>query len=141
MKYSSSVTLPAGVSAVEPVVADLGRYPEWMPLVFSAVALSPDAWDVELRAKVGIFARSKRLRMVKSRHDAGHLVFERREEDGRRHAPWVLTVTLEGQGESTVVTMDLSYGGTLWTGGVLDRVLASQVEQGKAGLVRMFQTA
>lgn len=112
-----------------------------MPLVFSAVEHSSDAWEVELRAKVGIFARSKRLRMVKSHDDEGRIVFERREADGRRHASWILIVTLDDQRESTVVTMDLSYGGALWTGGVLDRVLASQVEQGKAGLVRLFQTA
>lgn len=141
MKYSSSVTVPADASAVLPVVSDLSTYPGWMPLVFSALALSDEAWEVELRAKVGIFARSKRLRMVRSHHDAGRIVFERREADGRRHAPWVLVVTLEGQGPSTTVTMDLSYGGTLWTGGVLDRVLASHVDQGKAGLVRMFQSA
>lgn len=141
MKYASSVTVPADVSAVKPVVSDLGRYPEWMPLVFSAVTQSVDTWDVELRAKVGIFARSKRLRMMRTHDAPDRIVFERHEADGRRHAPWTLIVTLEGSGKSTLVTMDLSYGGTLWTGGVLDRVLASHVEQGKTGLVRMFQTA
>ncbi len=35
--------------------------------------------------------RSKRLRMVRTRHEAPHQVtFERREVDGRSHSPWVL---------------------------------------------------
>lgn len=141
MKYASSVEVPAALSRVEPHVSDLARYPEWMPLVFSAVECGPGSWDVELRAKVGIFARSKRLRMVRTVTSPGRVVFERREIDGRRHSPWVLEVTLDERADSTLVTMDLAYGGSLWTGGVLDRVLASHVEQGKAGLVRLFQTA
>jgi hypothetical protein len=30
--------------------------------------------------------------------------------------------------------MDLAYGGSLWTAGVLDRVLAANIEAGKSGL-------
>jgi hypothetical protein len=37
--------------------------------------------------------------------------------------------------------MEMAYGGTLWTAGILDRVLASQVEAGKAGLARVVQGA
>jgi hypothetical protein len=32
--------------------------------------------------------------------------------------------------------MQLTYGGNLWTAGVLDRVLASHTDAGKSGLAR-----
>ncbi|MFM9083467.1 MAG: hypothetical protein ACKOQ7_06230 [Actinomycetota bacterium] len=39
--------------------------------------------------------------------------------------------------EQNRVTMVLEYGGSLWTGGILDRVLASQIDAGKEGLARL----
>ena len=39
-------------------------------------------------------------------------------------------------GGGTDVTIDLHYGGSLWTAGVLDRVLAAQIDAGKTGLAR-----
>ena len=128
-------------SAVHPWVSDLCRYVEWMPLVHSAVQVAEDVWDVELRAKVGVFARSKRLRMRRTMDDGTVIVFERDEDDGRRHSPWVLRVTLSPTEPGCAVTMDMSYGGTLWTAGVLDRVLAHHVDAGKEGLARAVQGA
>lgn len=143
MRVSSSVTLAATAGRVIPLLVDLSRYPAWMPLVHSATAesgSSPAAWSVELRARVGPFARSKRLRMVLSSDDTVDgvrvLVFERRETGGVRHSAWTMTVRVHDEAGSVTVAIDLEYGGSLWTAGVLDRVLAAQIEAGKAGLAR-----
>ena len=133
--------LNASVEVVRPFVSDLARYPQWMPLVHSADASGEDAWNVELRAKVGVFARSKRLRMKRTVDSDSLYVFEREEIDGRRHSPWLMRVSLAPTGGGSVVTIDLSYGGNLWTGGVLDRVLASQVDAGKKGLANVVHGA
>lgn len=137
MKYASSVDLGVSPGVVLPFVNDLSRYVEWMPLVHSAEPVADGVWDVELRARVGVFARSKRLRMRKTVDDGVVIVFEREEGDGRRHSPWVLRVTVTPTNDGSNVQMDLAYGGNLWTAGVLDRVLASQVDEGKAGLARV----
>ena len=51
-------------------VATLDRYPPWMRLVHRVTPMPPTtlgpAWWVELRARVGPFARSKQLRMVRT---------------------------------------------------------------------------
>jgi|TARA_R110002110_G_scaffold110330_3_gene275039 hypothetical protein len=123
-------------------VEDLACYPEWMRMVH---VVTPDAtggpgealaWDVELRAQVGPFARSKRLRMVRTEHDVPHRVtFERSELDERSHSVWVLRATIDPapQGQ-TGLTMELNYGGGLWTGAVLGRVLDDEVRRGSETL-------
>lgn len=124
------------------LVDDLAAYPAWMDLVHEVVeGTSTDdrpVWDVELQAQVGPFARSKRLRMVRAVHDPPHrVVFERAEIDGRQHSPWVLGATLTAdptEGPGTLLVMTLSYGGNLWTGAVLQRVLDDHVERGAAAL-------
>lgn len=145
MRAGSSVRLPAGIEAVIPWVADLARYGGWMSMVHSASTDSDDegrrAWNVELRAKVGPFARSKRLRMVRTSEETSpgraSFTFERIERDGTGHSPWVMNVSLAADDGATTVTIDLMYGGSLWTAGVLDRVLAAQIEEGKKGLLRV----
>ena len=126
-------------------VEDLARYPEWMRMVHG---VTPDtsggpeealAWDVELRAQVGPFARSKRLRMVRTEHDVPHRVtFERSELDERSHSVWVLRATVDptpqGKTSQTGLTMELNYGGGLWTGAVLGRVLDDEVRRGSETL-------
>ena len=141
MKYSSTVDVPSAMSDVRPFVDDLAAYPAWMPMVHNVSVLADDVWSVELRAKVGVFARSKALRMRRTMNEENIILFERDEDDGRQHSPWVMRVTLAPSELGTNVTIDLSYGGTLWTAGILDRVLASQVDAGKAGLVRAVQGA
>lgn len=138
---SSTVTLPVPASRVIPWLDDLSRYPEWMPLVHAASPAGPDTWDVELRATIGVFARSKRLRMRRTVATGARIVFERDENDGRVHAPWVLEVSLAEVQGGCAVTMDMTYGGSLWTAGVLDRVLAQHVEMGKRGIARVVQGA
>ncbi|MEI8241329.1 MAG: SRPBCC family protein [Actinomycetota bacterium] len=124
-------------------VDDLAKYPDWMDLTHrvEADAESSDAaWNVELRARLGPLARSKRLRMQRSVHDtvAHVVVFERAEADGKRHSHWVLkaTVTQQSQQRSRL-EMHLHYDGALWTGGVLERVLTDQITSGRGRLQKL----
>lgn len=141
MRIERSVRLAATPEVAFSMVDDLGRYPEWMDLVHEVVEASPTpdgerVWDVELRAQVGPLARSKRLRMVRTVHEPSRrVVYERREVDGRRHSPWILESTLDAERAGSVeLTMLLTYGGNLWTGAVLERVLDDHVERGAAAL-------
>jgi Polyketide cyclase / dehydrase and lipid transport len=153
-----AVELPAPADRAFEFVDDLARYPTWMRLVREAeptggAAVDPPAdampstdsstglaaaWIVELQAQVGPFARSKRLRMVRTVHLPNTTVrFERSETDGRSHAPWTLQADLvESEAGSTRLTMTLTYGGSLWTGAVLQRVLDDEVSRGSESLVR-----
>jgi hypothetical protein len=121
-------------------VEDLGRYPSWLDIVPRAepVAGSEDhpAWLVDLRGRLGPLARSKRLRMVRTVHEApSTAVFERQELDGRSHAPWVLRAEVMPVGEGSRLTMHLHYGGGLW-GPVLERVLGDEIERSRPRLLR-----
>jgi hypothetical protein len=150
MEIERRVVLAAPPEAVYHQVDDLTRYPAWMELVHDVEVSTPDtserpAWEVELRARVGPFARSKRLRMTRTVHEpASVAVFERSETDGRAHARWLLEVRLtpiDGsglEGPSTDLAMLLRYDGSLWSGAVLQRVLDDHVERGAAALVAMF---
>jgi hypothetical protein len=147
MRTTESVVIVAERAAVFPHVADLGAYPSWLPLVHAAVPGEPDGdqrpvWDVEIRARVGPFARSKRLRMRRTEVVVDEFaVFERDEHDGREHARWTLRVELaDGADASTVVTMHLAYDGSLWTGGVLEHVLEDQIRRGRSGLAALVET-
>jgi uncharacterized protein YndB with AHSA1/START domain len=139
------VDLPVPPERVWPHVADLAAYPAWMRLVHRAEAVADieehndPQWDVELRGRVGPFARSKRLRMARTVHEPIRAVrFERAQHDGRDHAQWVLTATLQpADGAGSKLTMDLLYTGGLWTGGVLDRVLENEIRLGQDGLLQV----
>lgn len=97
-------------------LADLSTYPEWLSLVNAAEPDADDTWLVTLRARLGPLARSKRLRMVRTEVDDTHVRFERQEVDGRDHAAWVLTASLEETDSTTCdVKVHLHYGGALWT--------------------------
>jgi len=117
-------------------ICDLERYLEWSPLVHRAERVSEEpAWEVELRTVIGPFARSKRLRMARTRYEPDHLVvFERVEVDGRQHAPWTLRAEVDHDGSTSGVRMTLHYGGSLWTGGALKLVLDEQIQQGSERL-------
>ena len=113
-----------------------------MPLVHRA---EPDddvanIWMVELRARVGPLARSKRLRMRRTviEHPV-RVRFERAELDERQHAPWMLGAALEPTADAsgTRLTVSLHYGGTLWSGGLLERVLSDQIDEGKQNLLAL----
>ncbi len=152
MQIERRVVLTAPPATVYQLIDDLAQYPTWMELVHHVTAARSDtgsdsssddaglaAWDVELRAQIGPLARSKRLRMVRTVHDAPHrAVFERSEVDGRAHAPWVLDAQLTPHGDGgSELSMTLRYGGSLWTGALLQRVLDDHVERGAAALAAM----
>ena len=144
MRTSESVVVPAPASVVFPHVAELAGYPAWLGLVHSAEPIAPPptdapAWSVELRARVGPFARSKQLRMVRTELVPDErVVFERAEVDGRDHARWTLRAELEPvAGDQTRLTMHLAYDGALWTGGLLEKVLDEEIRRGRAGLAQL----
>ena len=129
--------VPAPPERVRPHVEDLERYNAWMPLVHSVEQEDSNTWNVELRAKVGPFARSKRLRMTKTVDEPTRIVFQRNEVDGKSHAPWLLSVTLQSHGAETLVVVQLEYQGTLWAGGLLDKVLRDHIAVAKELLPRV----
>jgi hypothetical protein len=144
VRTSESVVVPATPQELFPYVARLEAYPPWLRLVHRAelVAEVPrPTWDVELRARVGPFARSKKLRMQRVAIDQDRGArFERAEIDGREHSMWALRVELAPSGDETVLTMHLAYDGKLWTGGVLERVLDDEVRRARVKLVQLLTT-
>lgn len=147
MHLSAALTTSATTADVLTHVASLDAYSRWMPLVHSAVREAeskPPAWNVELRAKVGPLARSKRLRMVRTVYDIGEssrIVFERAETDGRRHANWRLEVTVvpkqmsspRAEVSETQLVMNLSYDGRFFVS-VVESILRQNIEVGKRRL-------
>ena len=137
MKTEATLVAPTSLTAIRPFISDLGEYERWMPLVHKAITAGPNAWDVELRAKLGPFARSKRLRMERTTDSPQLIVFERREKDGREHAPWRMTCVLIESREEITLRVELFYGGTLWTGGLLEKVLVDHIESGRENLMAL----
>ena len=145
MDVTAKLDAPVSVDELFPWVEDLGRYPRWLDIVARADPDGADrdaAWIVDLRARLGPFARSKRLRMVRTVHEPGRRVtFERRERDGRDHSPWVLAAELaDGGVASTQLTMHLHYGGGLW-GPVLERLLGDEIERSRPRLLALLANA
>jgi hypothetical protein len=141
MDVHATLDAPCSADRLFGFVDDLAEYPAWMDLlhrVEPAVTGEP-AWQVELRARVGPLARSKRLRMHRTVHDPveHRVVFERAEADGRRHSPWVLRAEVLQHGDTSTLHMHLHYGGALWTGGVLERVLGDQITNGRERLTKL----
>jgi hypothetical protein len=141
----ASVEAPCAPSDLFPWVEDLSRYPEWLDIVPRAEAAEPHgddvgpAWSVDLRGRLGPFARAKRLRMVRTVHDPDHHArFERVEHDGRDHSAWVLDATIARTGAGSELTMRLHYGGRLWMP-ALDRLLAEEIERSRPRLLRCLQ--
>lgn len=122
-------------------VDDLARYPAWLEIVPRAEPAPADpgdpgpAWEVDLRGRLGPFARSKRIRMVRAGAEPGGVVrFERRQLDGRRHSPWVLEATVTPRAGGSRLTMRLRYGGTLG-GPVVERLLRDEIERSRQRLL------
>lgn len=139
MERIASVTVGAAPDVVFPHLDDLARYPAWTELVSRAEreasgADGPPAWAVDLRGRVGPLARSKRLRMVRRRHEPPtSVVFERAEADGRPHASWTLSAEVAEHEHGSLVTVSFRYGGRLW-GPVVERLLGDEIERSKPRL-------
>jgi hypothetical protein len=142
MDVYASLDAPVDCARLHLAMSDLSAFTQWLDIVYRAERDSEKtdndaAWNVQLRGKVGPFARSKNLRMVRTINEAGsRVVFERRELDGRSHAAWVLTANISPKDQGSTVAVHLHYGGTLFTGGVLERLLADQITRGQQRLLQ-----
>lgn len=143
MDVTATVAAPCGPAELFSWVEDLSRYPDWHQIVVRAEPSEAADGDpgpahiVDLEGRLGPFRRSKRLRMVRSIHDSPSRVrFERREVDGRRHAPWVLDAEVAPTTEGATLAMKLHYGGSLWLPPV-DRLLAAEIERSRQRLLAL----
>ncbi|MEJ7582820.1 MAG: SRPBCC family protein [Acidimicrobiales bacterium] len=141
MDVSADLDAPCPAEELYAWVGDLGRYPSWLDIVARAeptgVAASDPgpAWSIDLRGRLGPLARSKRLRMVRTVDQAPFTaMFERREDDGRSHAAWVLRAEIAVTADGSRLTMHMHYGGALW-GPVIERLLGDEIGQSRTRLL------
>lgn len=146
MDVTAEMDAQAPPEAVFAWIEDLGRYPEWLGLVSRAepAEAHPDdegpAWSIDLRARIGPLARAKRLRMVRTEHEAPHrATFERREHDDRSHSPWILRASIAPLASGgSQLTMHLHYGGTMFTP-VADRLLRDEITRSRPRLAALVE--
>jgi hypothetical protein len=142
MHRAISVSAEAPITTIMPVVADLSTYPSWLGLVYAAqrVEDSDNTFQVTLRAKVGPFARSKKLRMERTHLSDDYVRFERAETDGRQHSNWTMTIQAEpGPSGGSDLEIALDYDGDLWSG-PLQLILDAQANKA-AGLLDAYVLA
>lgn len=147
MDVHASVEAPVSPAEVFRHIDDLARYPAWLDIVPRAVAVDAEpgdagpAWSVDLRGRLGPLARSKRLRMVRAVHEPPHrVVFERRENDGREHARWVLTAEVAPLDAGSVLEMHLHYGGR-FAGRPVEVLLGQEIERSRPRLLALLAAA
>jgi carbon monoxide dehydrogenase subunit G len=134
MDIRVDVELPCSAAKILPFIDDLAQYPAWMGLVHSVVSEGEGVWQVELRGKIGPFARSKRLRMIQvETQEPHHIRFVRQENDGRSHSDWVLDAQVTEVGSTSTLNMTLHYGGRLFSN-VVERALHDEIEASKQRL-------
>lgn len=142
VEHTAEIFVNADPVTVADVVADLSTYPLWNDVVASAEPLDDNnatvAWLATLRARVGPFARSKQLRMVRSEHrveDRIHTIrFTRSEIDGREHSAWIMNAEIAPVGDQrSRVVLGLDYGGGLWNP-ALDLVLGAAIDRATRNL-------
>ena len=147
MDVTATLEAPCAPGELFELVSDLATYPGWLDIVPRAVPADDDgpngepAWTVDLRGRLGPFARSKRLRMVRTRNDSpSSVVFERQERDGRSHSAWTLSADVAGVSDGSRLTMRLHYGGGLW-GPIVERLLSDEIERSKPRLLALVSGA
>ena len=138
MDVTADLDAPHPPERVYAWVEDLERYTHWLDIVPRVTDAGGDAWLVDLRGRLGPFARSKRLRMIRTEHEAPRTVrFERHEVDGRSHSQWILDATVEPRDGGSRLTMHLHYGGGLF-GPVMERLLKDEIERSRPRLLRLL---
>jgi hypothetical protein len=144
---TSTLDAPCSADLLFAAIEDLGEYPSWLSIVPRSVTTDAadgddgPAWLVDLRGRLGPLARSKRLRMVRTAHDAPtHVRFERRELDGRSHSAWVLDAQVDPTDDGSRLTMRLHYGGS-FGGSLLERMLGDEIEQSRPKLLDRVSAA
>lgn len=81
MDVVATVEVPVAPEKLFAYISDLANYESWLEIVHSVKSFDANSWTVELRAHLGPFARSKRLRMVRTSCDEPNsVVFERSEK-------------------------------------------------------------
>ena len=145
MDVTATLDTPCSPEVLFDCVCDLASYPQWLDIVPRAVPVDASdglpAWTVDLRGRLGPFARSKRLRMVRTRNDVPQaVVFERQENDGRSHSPWTLSADVDPGSGGSRLTMRLHYGGGLW-GPIVERLLSDEIERSKPRLLALIQSS
>ncbi len=147
MDVTANVDVPVSAEKLFNYISDLKNYDSWLEMVHSVNLVEDDAlsthglktWIVERRARLGPFARSKRLRMVRASCEAPYrVVFERAENDGRSHSAWVLSATVSQTVNGSSLRTNLHYSGSLFTGGLLERALADQIKRGQEKLIQLL---
>lgn len=144
MDLVASVEVPVSVEKLFDYVADLANYSSWLEFVHKVELVgesteSDTTWLVELRAKLGVLARSKRLRMTRTLCEHPKVVvFERREQDSRRHSEWILRATVSQTATGAKLETNLHYSGNLFTGGMLERALSDQIATGREQLIQQL---
>jgi ribosome-associated toxin RatA of RatAB toxin-antitoxin module len=144
MDLVASVEVPVSVEKLFDYVADLANYSSWLEFVHKVELVgesteSDTTWLVELRAKLGVLARSKRLRMTRTLCEHPKVVvFERREQDSRRHSEWILRATVSQTATGAKLETNLHYSGNLFTGGMLERALSDQIATGREKLIQQL---
>ncbi|MEY4404594.1 MAG: hypothetical protein RI976_525 [Actinomycetota bacterium] len=144
MDLVASVEVPVSVEKLFDYVADLANYSSWLEFVHKVELVgesteSDTTWLVELRAKLGVLARSKRLRMTRTLCEHPKVVvFERREQDSRRHSEWILRATVSPTATGAKLETNLHYSGNLFTGGMLERALSDQIATGREKLIQQL---
>ena len=134
MDIRVDVNLPCSAKELLPFIDDLAQYPSWMGLVHTVVPEGEGVWQVELRGKIGPFARSKRLRMIQvETSEPHHIRFERQENDDRSHSDWVLDAQVTEVGSASTLNMTLRYSGRLFSS-VVERALHDEIEASKQRL-------
>ncbi|HET8931294.1 MAG TPA: SRPBCC family protein [Acidimicrobiales bacterium] len=137
MELSEELHTGADPDDLYDLLADLGNYPDWLGMVAHVDAeVGPHrdlrgSWLVELRGRVGPFARSKRLRMVRTTAERPRLVrYERDETDGREHAPWQFEAHIVPSERGATLTVHLHYGGSRFAP-VLAPILREEIRKGR----------
>ena len=144
MDLVASVEVPVSVEKLFDYVADLANYSSWLEFVYKVDLVGESTethttWLVELRAKLGVLARSKRLRMTRTLCEHPKVVvFERREQDSRRHSEWILRATVSPTATGAKLETNLHYSGNLFTGGMLERALSDQIATGREKLIQQL---
>ena len=137
MDIRVDINLPCSAAKLTPFIDDLAQYPAWMGLVHAVVPEETGIWQVELRGKIGPFARSKRLRMMQvETSEPHHVRFERQENDGRSHSVWVLDAQVTEVGAFSTLNMTLHYGGRLFSS-VVERAMHDEIEASKQRLRKL----
>ncbi len=120
----------------------LDHYSEWLDIVArvqpveAATGDPGPAWLVDLRGRIGPLSRSKRLRMVRDRHEPPSLArFTRRELDGWEHSAWTLTAEVASSDTGSVLSMSLHYGGSLWIP-LMERMLRDEITASRPRLAQ-----